>query len=512
MLFQSQHRCQGLSQNNGSRHGLEMKIVLINPPFLFPHRKFGGPSQCLGLRSLSAILKKQGHNVSIVDAFSEGLKNIKPYANGFVVGLEYSQVLARVPSDTELIGVGVPFSQLAPIAHELIALLRERFPNTRIVMGGVYPSTQPRLALTSDADLIIIGEGELAIVAIAAGKDPASIVGVYTKKYLKGSPVFYQAEMVANLDDLPFPDCDFPGIEKYFSSPRLCGQCNTASIVTSRGCPYACEFCSIHPVYGRKWRARSAKNVLEEIRFLYQRFGVKRIEFEDDNLTLDRDRAAEIFEGVRRLNEQGAGIHWNTPNGIRIDTLDEELIRLMKLSGCESIVLALEHGDPEMLRIMNKKLDLDVAYRTIAWCVRHDIPSIVVFVIVGYPGETRKCFEVGWRYLKRIQSLSASISIAPNIAQPYPGTKLLERCRANGYIKDGNIDNFLIRRDIMSTSGTVSITTLDFDAKEVLRRHYLLLTMMPGPHWKQILRRRIPQRLMNVVRKMRGFPPPSEAR
>lgn len=103
------------------------------------------------------------------------------------------------------------------------------------------------------------------------------------------------------------------------------------------------------------------------------------------------------------------------------------MIRLMKLSGCESIVLALEHGDPEMLRIMNKKLDLDVAYRTIVWCVKHGIPSIIVFIIVGYPGKTRKHFERGEEYIRRIQSLSENISISPNIVQPYPGTKLLER-------------------------------------------------------------------------------------
>jgi radical SAM superfamily enzyme YgiQ (UPF0313 family) len=182
----------------------------------------------------------------------------------------------------------------------------------------------------------------------------------------------------------------------------------------------------------------------------------------------------------------------------------------MKLSGCESIVLALEHGDPEMLRIMNKKLDLEVAFQTITWCVKHGISSIIVFIIVGYPGETRKRFEQSWEYIKRLQSLSPNISISPNIAQPLPGTKLLERCRSCGYITDENIDNFLIRRDVMTTSGMVSITTPDFDAKEVLRRHYLLTLLMAGPQWKRNLRRIIPRQLMNFVRIIRGFSPPVE--
>ena len=486
-----------------------MKVTLINPPFLFPHNRTLSPSQCIGLRSLSGILKKNGHTVSIVDGLSEGLKNVKPYANGFIAGLELEDIVTRVPDDTELIGVGVPFSQLAPIAHDLITLLRNRFPSSRIVMGGVYPSTQPRLALTSQADIIVIVEGEMAIVDIAMGKALAYIPGVYTKNDLRESAVFRQAEMVPNLDDLPFPDYDFLGGKQYFVSPRS-GKNNTASIVTSRGCPYACEFCSIHPVYGRKWRARSAKNVLDEIRFLNEKFAVNWIEFEDDNLTLNRDRAAEIFEGIMHMNENGAGIHWYTPNGIRIDTLDEHIISLMKRSGCESIILALEHGDPEMLRIMNKKLDLDVAFQTITWCVKYNIPSIMVFIIVGYPGETREHFERSWKYINRIQLLSKSVSISPNIAQPYPGTKLLERCRSSGYISDENIDNFLIRRDVMSTFGMVSITTPDFDASEVRRRHYLLLTRMGGPQWKRILRRIIPRGLVNLIRRMRGFSPPVE--
>lgn len=480
-----------------------MKIVLINPPFLFHHNRPVGPSQCLGLRSLSAVLKKQGHSVSIIDALSDGLTNVRPYANGFIFGLGLECITARIPTDTELIGIGVPFSQLAPIAHDLIATLRNCRPNARIVMGGVYPSTQPKLALTSQADFIVIGEGETAICDIAAGKDPASIKGVYTKNDLGRSGEFKQAEIVSRLDDLPFTDYELPGVERYFMSTRYFGRDNTASIVTSRGCPYACEFCSIHPVYGNRWRSRSSKNVLDEIGLLNKRFGIRRIEFEDDNLTLDRGRAAEIFEGINRMNEEGAAITWCTPNGIRIDTLDAELIRLMKISGCESITMALEHGDPEILRVMNKNMDLEKAFHVITQCIKHEIPSITLFILVGYPGETRKSFGKSKRYIRRILSLGRNINIQPNIVQPYPGTKLLERCRSFGYIKDDDIDNFLVRRDVISTAETVSITTPEFDVREVYRRQYLLFAMQ-GPLWKRILKFLIPRRLMYLLCELRN--------
>lgn len=477
-----------------------MNIALINPPFLFPYANNVRPSQCLGLRSLSAILKTRGHSVTFIDALREDLRNIRPYANGYIAGLELPEIVRRVPSNTHLIGLSVPFSQLAPIAHDMISLLKSSFPSVQIVMGGVYPSTQPDLALSSQADYIVIGEGELVFTEIAAGQNPVNIRGVYANSTDKYPLSFCPADMISDLDNLPFIDYDIPGIDHYFAVSPRAQKGDTASIVTSRGCPYACEFCSIHPVYGRRWRARSSSNVLEEINLLHGRYGVKKIEFEDDNLTLDKERAAQIFEGILRKNEKGAGIRWYTPNGIRIDTLSEELISLMKRSGCESLVLALEHGDPEMLNYMNKKLDLDVAFRTIEWSVKYGMPYISLFVIVGYPGETAERFERGLKYLKRIQSLSSRIQLHPNIAQPYPGTKLLKECLARGYIKNQDIDNFLVRRDLMDTSLVVSITTPDFDAQEVFRRFHLLLSLSENP-WKKALKHVVPQRLIHLLKR-----------
>jgi anaerobic magnesium-protoporphyrin IX monomethyl ester cyclase len=487
-----------------------MRVTLINPPALFAQRAEITPSQCLGLRSLSSMLKQHGHTVVVVDALLEGINNVKRYANGLIAGLEYAHIAAKVPSDSDMIAVGVPFSQLAPIAHDLIALLRGRFPNAMIVMGGIYPSTQPRLALTSQADFVVIGEGELAIRDLASGRDPDTIPGVYSRTRPTEQAVFVNAMMAPNLDELPGVDYDLPRLSDYFNISPRGRRGKTASILTSRGCPYACEFCSIHPVYGHHWRARSAANVLEEIELLRDRFGIRHLEFEDDNLTLRNDRAAAIFEGILQMNERGAGLEWSTPNGIRIDSLNEDLIALMQRSGCTSLVLALEHGDPEMLNRMNKKLNLETSYRTIEWSVKHGIPRIDVFVIVGYPGETRERFERSMLYLKRLQGLSDRLSIKPNIAQPYPGTKLLQQCRAEGYIESESFDNFLVRRDLLSTTMDVSITSPDFDAREV-RRRFTLLKNSFGPKWKRTIKRMLPEPLLDLMKNLRriGYRPTS---
>lgn len=474
-----------------------MKIALINPPFLFPRKSEIVFSQCTGLRSISSFLKSTGdHEIHFIDALMLGFSNVKQYANGYIAGLEIHDIVALIPPDIELIGVSAPFSHLAPVVHNIIDRIKAAFPEALVVMGGIYPSTQPQLALTSKADCIVVGEGEHAMGKIAGGENPVEIPGVYAKESLSDE-VFPPAEMIDNLDSLPFPDYDIPLMDKYFDLSQRAETGRSASLVTSRGCPFSCEFCSIHPVYGRKYRPRSAGKVIEEISYLVNRHAVKSLEIEDDNFTLRKERTINILEGIIHLNEKGAGLGWITPNGIRIDTLDEDLIRLIKQSNCRSIALAIEHGDPDMLRIMNKKLSLDRAFRVIELLVRYNIPRISLFIIVGYPGETRERFLNSLAYLKKIKGLGGNLAVSVHIAQPYPGTRLLARLRKEGIITDRDFGNFLIKKDLMGTGLCVPINTPDFDTREVLRRKNLVSKVIE-PGWKHLVKRFMPEIIDNT--------------
>jgi radical SAM superfamily enzyme YgiQ (UPF0313 family) len=482
-----------------------MKIALINPPFLFSSRRESVYSQCLGARYICSYLKaKGGHQVVFIDALMLGFARAQRYANGRLVGLSVPDVVERIPSDTDLIAVSVPFSQLAPIAHEIIEQARGKFPRARIVAGGVYPSTQPALALSSRADMVVVGEGELPLLQLADGKDPAGIAGVY----LSSCPPrreYPPAEAVENLDDLPFPDDSIPMVEKYFAlSPRMHRAAPTAALVTSRGCPFDCEFCSIHPVCGWKWRARSARNVLEEVSYLNRRHGVRRLEIEDDNFTLSPSRAAEILEGIVRLNEKGARLSWAAHNGLRIETLNDEVIRLMRASNCTDVALGLEHGDAEMLRIMDKRLDLEKALDVIRGLLHARIPRIAIFIIVGYPGETRERFRNGMKYLRRIRALGGNVRPCVNFAQPYPGTRLWKRCVEEGLIADRALDNFLLRKDQTSTEYYVQVETRDFDKEEVLRRKQAINDCF-APAWRSTLKRRLPGAVVRAVRRTKRW-------
>lgn len=464
-----------------------MKITLINPPFLYISDHKLGVSQCIGLRSISSYLKSLGHEVVFIDALMLGFDNVKPYANGYIVGLEYPDLVARIPADTDFVGLSVPFSQVGPIAHDLIDLIRGRLPDVRIVMGGVYPSTQPELALKSSADYVVVGDGENAFAQILDAAPGERIAGVYTPAD-RGRTSFPSAKWVGDLNSMPLPDFDIPHIDDYFNvSPRARTGTRTAALVTSRGCPYECTFCSVHPTAGFKFRRQSTDYVIDQIEILNRKYGVTSLEIEDDNFTLKPKRAMEILEGIIRMNEKGANLSWRTPNGVRIDTLSDQAMALIKRSRCTELTLALEHGDQEMVStFMKKRLDLDVAYDVMSLAAKHQV-NTNIFIIVGYPGETRDKFDNCVRYLRKVKALGGHVTTLAFIAQPYPGTELLAECRARGYLRPPpgityeNFDNFLERRDLMSTGSVVSIETPDFDREEVLARQAEIKALFPPP-------------------------------
>jgi radical SAM superfamily enzyme YgiQ (UPF0313 family) len=166
--------------------------------------------------------------------------------------------------------------------------------------------------------------------------------------------------------------------------------------------------------------------------------------------------------------------------------------------------VALEHGDPEMLQIMNKKLDLERAFQVLRLLVKHRIPTIVLYIIVGYPGETKRRFDNSLAFLKRVRRLGGNIQVCVNIAQPYPGTRLAERCINEGIISDPNFNNFLLRQKLMSTSHTVSIETGDFDAQEVLKRKAKIRWIFaPNPFFRTAMRAILPQSLIDHFKKGR---------
>ena len=244
-----------------------------------------------------------------------------------------------------------------------------------------------------------------------------------------------KTKFIENLDELPLPARHLLRMDRYirtFSPHSGIRRQPFTSMITSRGCPARCSFCVIRYLWGEKARFRSAGNVLSEIEYLINTYGIKEIHFEDDNLTADKERVKAIFNGII---EKGWDLTLNSPSGLSIFSLDEELLSLMKRAGYYSISIAIESGDRDVLKLMRKPVNLEKVRKIIKIARKVDL-KIKGFFILGYPGETKEQMQRTMDFAKNA-GLDWAIFF---VATPIPGSELDRFCRERGYLVDENLD------------------------------------------------------------------------
>lgn len=468
-----------------------MKITLIALPWILPKAEFlphEGFSQNLGIACLGAYAEQHGHSVFVIDSFAEGVDNRKKTIRSgkelYIYGLSAEETAERIPDDTDLVGISCPFNSQAFLIERVAVEIKRRFSDKLLVLGGAYATTFPKEALTSNIDVVVRGEGEIPLLNLLSGKPLSEIQGVLFRQdnSLIDNGL---APVVDDMDTLPFPARHLLPMSKYFQRSQrgsVTTTEKTITIITSRGCPFDCNFCSLHNLendYGRKWRARSPENVMKEIDQLINQYGKIRLEFEDDNILINRARAKELFTQLKKYN-----VEWLMPSGIMINLLDEELLMLIKESGCIQLNLALESGNDIVLKAMNKKVDLLKAEQVVKFCNKLKI-NILVFLMVGYPGETEETFQQTLFFLKKLRSKGLK-KIVPFIVNPHRATHLYEQCKQKGYLT--NIE------DNISNAGLVSIVTEDFDEDTVRRWLDLVRKIICPCRWyfKYCLRKMLP--------------------
>ena len=478
------------------------KVTLIAPPMYSIGKLRNGPHN-LGLGYIAAYLEMQGHNVQIIDAVVEGLEHsfkisderscAYPGQEITQTGLSYTEITNRIEVDSDFIGITIPFTSLAVIAQELSLVIKKRFPNKPIILGGVYPSTLAEHAVSTCAvDYVVRGEGEMPMLELIEGISPDSIRGLVFKE---GTRIIDNgiAQQIENLNDLPFPARHLMPMEKYIHfSPRGKGNKRRVSMITSRGCPFDCNFCSIHSVFGYNFRGRSAQNVLEEIKQIVNEYKIELIEFEDDNLTFNQERAEAIFDGIIELNKSlDEKITWSCHNGLRIDTLNRNILKKIKESGCVCLELAVESGDRETLARMNKNLNLDKVLEIVSICSELKI-RMMAYMIVGYPGETRENFKNSLNFFLRLKKMGIS-SFATHLIKAYPNTKLWKYCLENNYLVHSDIVNvrFLESCPVLERR-YVGVVDKNSDAGEILkRRNYAHKKLNPKQYIKEAMIKKI---------------------
>jgi magnesium-protoporphyrin IX monomethyl ester (oxidative) cyclase len=303
-------------------------------------------------------------------------------------------------------------------------------------MGGAHPSTLPKSVLRDqNVDYVVIGEGELTMLnllkTLSKGASFNEIDGFAYREDGK-TVINPKKRFIEDIDSLPLPARHLLPMNEYFNAeaphgPELMRKPFT-SMITSRGCPLNCVFCSIHTIWGRRWRPRSPDNVLLEIEHLIDVYKIREIQFEDDNLTLDKRRMEKICDLIL---DRGLDIRWFTPNGVAIWALDKNLLEKMKKSGCYKLSFGIESGCPQTLKFIKKPINLTRARQVIRWANDVGIWTHGFFVI-GFPYETKEAIYETLKF-----AVGSDLDFASFfIATPLPGTRLLEIVKKEGLIEN----------------------------------------------------------------------------
>lgn len=464
------------------------KILLINPNRTHPHgSKKPQITLPLGLMYVAASAERGGHNVKILDCLLHK-ETVIYQADGYIFNgiLEKTIINEILKFNPDIVGIGMPFSAQAKNAELLLKLVRKVLPECVIIVGGPHASVSYRNLLKNhnEIDFAVIGEGELALRMLAdlmdnTGKvfDATNIANLsYRDK--DGRVVDPKQKIYCqNMDTLPMPAYHLIDMDLYFKlTARSVGGRSSkykrgVAMISSRGCPYNCVFCSIHIQMGKKWRAHSCDYVIEHIKFLKDKYNILHIYFEDDNFTFDIERTIKILESISEMGD----ISWSVPNGVRADKMNEKLAMLIKKSGCKRLVFGIESGDQYVLKnIIEKNLSLEQVTETLKICKKFKIKT-EAFYVVGFPGEKINNIKksLKWALFSYLKYGTYPLVM---IATPLPQTKLYKICESNNYFTSNAGDESLSISTGLSGRGLIATDDFNPDSlKKIISKYYLMI-------------------------------------
>lgn len=381
-------------------------------------------------------------------------------------------------------------------ALRLAALVKETDPTIKVILGGVHPSAIPeKLLQDRNVDFIVRGEGEETsrelLLALRAGEVPEHVRGL---AFLHdGKMLLTEARPpIEDIDALPFPAHHLMPMGKYgLPASRRLTLKPAAAVITSRGCPYSCRFCSHNSVFSGRVRFRSPANVMAEIRRLTQDHGVGELLFWDDSFLLDRGRALEL---CRLLEESGLGLTWSCSS--RVDHITPELAAAMYRAGCRMVLFGVESGSEKVLRSINKNTRLEQIRGAVAACRDAGLLSFCSFVL-GTPEETEETANQTRRFVLDLDPDFAIFCIFT----PLPGSYFFEQYRAAGRLDLDAIDwdryiNLLSNEPPLMAAGSLSEARLVALQKELFRDFYF----RPSYIWRRLKLLRSPQHLYQNLR------------
>ncbi len=417
-----------------------MDILLVNPPRQIPQQPDFPP---MGLAYIAAYLCSRDIEAAVLDAAPLNWKRLQ------------EEILASRPAI-----VGFPcWTMERGQTFKAASIVRKILPEAKIIIGGHHASAFPEhMFQQAHADAVVIGEGELTAYELASAyldnKDISNIRGI---AYHNGSRVIVNEgrPLIEDLDTLPFPFHDRFNLDEYLGLPEVDGR--AASMMTSRGCPHKCIYCSGSKFWHRKWRPRSADNVLAEMLWLYNDLNVRNFMFFDDNFTVNKKRAIDICQGII---ENGLRIKFVAES--HVSHINPELLEWMKKAGCYRIDFGVETGSPKILKTINKKQTAEQIEQVFAMVHAAGIKPRA-YLMIGNPGEDEVTIRETAALMKKIKPYDTQ-GAHPLVIMP--NTQIYEMAKKDGIISD---DFWLKSNDMLYYTSEHSEKSL-FELRELLMR------------------------------------------
>jgi radical SAM superfamily enzyme YgiQ (UPF0313 family) len=406
-------------------------VLLVVPPFTYVKLEEAGPA-CpnLGIAYVAAVLEKNGYRARILDTIAENLKNE-----------EIREAIKKISAP--IIGVTAVTSEF-PQAMKLFKIIKQINRKTITILGGPHATIMPLSANSDLIDYLVIGEGEyttleLVDYLIKKKGDLSKIKGI---AYRKNSKLIINPprDLIKNIDGLPFPAYHLLPMDKYKPYAIFDLGLKFTSVITSRGCPFRCTYCTSSSVFGHKWRGMSPAKVVELLKMLNQKFGIKHFYFQDDEFTINHKRTIEICDLIIKSKMK---IVWECLS--RADHITEELISKMHGAGCRGIVYGIETGYQEGLEKIKKCITLDQVRNAVKLSKKYKIHTRGSFMM-GFPWESKKEIKKTINFAK---SLDLNI-VYFQILTPYPGTEIYEQMKKENLIVANDWERF-VQHSIVGT-------------------------------------------------------------
>jgi radical SAM superfamily enzyme YgiQ (UPF0313 family) len=427
------------------------RVLLVNPicsPIYGPGAKSEGVTMPLGMAYIASYLRKNNVESFIIDAEAESLS--------------WTQLKERIRTiNPHIIGI-YSTTPTIYLVHKTAEIAKSIDKSIKVVLGGPHATVMPEDCLkNTHTDFCIIGEGEYTFLELVKGlkkgKSLNKINGIAFKKgtkVIKNNP----GELIQDLDSLPFPARDLLKLNKYVcptTKALVLGKGyggEYTDIITSRGCPYRCTYCSSQVTFGHRIRYRSPESVIAEIEEVIKNYGIKTFNILDDTFTADKNRIIKICDLIikRKLK-----IQWICQS--RVNLLSRKIAVAMKKAGCKLIAFGIESGNQQILNNIKKGITLEQAKNAVKICKDVGLATLCAFM-VGNPGETRKT---------AIQTIKFAIKLNPTFANffittPYPGTELYEWAKSKGLIKASEWSKYIV-----IPSGLPPVTLSSLSKKEL---------------------------------------------